>query len=94
MNLAMRVPFKVATATSTLMVGVTAGASVAAYALQGRLDLQSAAPLVVGVLLGSIAASKIMPHVPARVLKRVFAVIAVVLAAQMLWKGGGFLWPT
>ncbi|HVE81678.1 MAG TPA: sulfite exporter TauE/SafE family protein [Myxococcales bacterium] len=92
MNMGMKVPFKVATATSNLMIGVTAAASVATYAIRGRLDLKSAAPLVVGVLLGSVAGSKMMPRVPTPVLKRAFGVLIVALAAQMLWKGGSSLW--
>ncbi|HYV43869.1 MAG TPA: sulfite exporter TauE/SafE family protein [Myxococcaceae bacterium] len=93
MNLGMKVPFKIATATSNLMIGVTAAASVAAYAIRGRLDLQAGAPLVVGVLAGSVAGSMLMPRVPTAWLKRVFSVFVLVLGAQMLWKGGTALWP-
>lgn len=92
MNLGMKVPFKIATATSNLMIGVTAAASVATYAIRGRLDLGSAAPLVVGVLAGSIAGSKLMPRVPTAWLKRFFSFFVAVLAAQMLWRGGKTLW--
>ena len=90
----MRVPFKVAAATSNLMVGVTGAASVAAYAFRGHLQLGLVAPLVVGVLGGAWAGSRVMPRVPTRVLKRLFALVLLWVAAQMLWKGGHVLWPS
>src|SRR5919201_839833 len=53
MSYGMKVPFKVAAATSNLMIGVTAAASVSIYAWSGHLKLALIAPLVVGVLLGA-----------------------------------------
>lgn len=90
----MRVPFKVAAATSNLMVGVTAAASVAHYAWRGQLELGLVSPLVVGVLGGATAGSRLMPHVPTRVLKRLFAVALMVVAVQMLARAGRGLWPS
>ncbi|NVJ05793.1 sulfite exporter TauE/SafE family protein [Myxococcus sp. AM001] len=90
----MHVPFKVASATSNLMIGVTGAASVAAYALRGHLKLALVSPLVVGVLGGAYVGSRLMPRVPTAVLKRLFAVVLLVVAGQMLWKGGEGLWPS
>jgi len=94
MNQGMRVPFKVASATSNLMIGVTGAASVAAYAWRGHLKLALVSPLVVGVLGGAWVGSQLMPKVPTQVLKKLFAVVLLVVAAQMLWKGGVGLWPS
>ena len=93
MNQGMGVPFKVASATSNLMVGVTGAASVAAYAWRGHLKLGLVSPLVVGVLAGAWVGSQLMPKVPTHVLKRLFAVLLLGVAVQMLWKGGAGLWP-
>lgn len=93
MTYAMRVPMKVAAATSNLMVGVTAAASVTAYALQGHVRLGLVSPLVVGVLVGAYAGSQLMPRVPTRVLRRLFSLVLLWVAGQMLWKGGVALWP-
>ncbi|MCE9668172.1 sulfite exporter TauE/SafE family protein [Myxococcus stipitatus] len=93
MSYGMRVPFKVASATSNLMIGVTGAASVAAYALRGHLKLALVSPLVVGVLAGAWAGSRLMPRVPTSVLKRLFALVLLTVAGQMLWKGGAGLWP-
>lgn len=89
----MRVPFRVATATSNLMVGVTAAASVGGYALRGHLSLGLVAPLVVGVLAGASVGSRLMVRAPVALLKRLFAVVLLSVAGQMLWKGGAGLWP-
>lgn len=94
MSFGMRVPFKVATATSNFMIGVTGAASVAAYALRGHLRLPLAAPLVVGVLLGAALGSRWMLRVPTGTLKRLFAAVLIAVASQMLLKGGVGLWPT
>ena len=93
MSYGMRVPFKVASATSNLMIGVTGAASVAAYALRGHLKLALVSPLVVGVLGGAYVGSLLMPKVPTPVLKKLFALVLLVVASQMLWKGGAGLWP-
>ncbi|GMU00123.1 sulfite exporter TauE/SafE family protein [Corallococcus caeni] len=94
MTYGMRVPFKVASATSNLMVGVTGAASVAAYAWRGQLNLGLVAPLVVGVLAGASVGSKLMLKTPTAVLKKLFAAVLFIVAGQMLWKGGEGLWPS
>jgi uncharacterized membrane protein YfcA len=49
MNVVMGVPFRVATATSNFMIGVTASASALLYFRRGQIDLGIAAPAVLGV---------------------------------------------
>ncbi|MFL5321585.1 MAG: sulfite exporter TauE/SafE family protein [Myxococcaceae bacterium] len=93
MAFGMRVPFKVASATSNLMIGVTAAASVVGYAFRGQLQLNLAAPLVVGVLVGANVGSRLMVKAKPTLLKRLFALVLIVVAAQMLWRGGRVLWP-
>jgi uncharacterized protein len=92
MTYGMRVPFKVASATSNLMIGVTGAASVAAYAWRGHVKLALVAPLVVGVLAGASVGSQLMPRVPTAVLRRLFAGVLLLVAGQMLWKGADGLW--
>lgn len=92
MNLAMGVPFKVATATSNFTIGVTAAASVFVYSARGLLDLAVAVPTVLGVLAGAAAGARLMPHVPTRRLKQIFAVVLLLLGAEMLVHGFGIDW--
>jgi uncharacterized membrane protein YfcA len=90
----MKVPFKVAAATSNLMIGVTAAASVSIYAWSGHLKLALIAPLVVGVLLGAQLGARLMVVAPTRLLKRLFGILLLAIALQMLLKGGQALWPS
>lgn len=90
----MKIPFKVATATSNLMIGVTGAASVAVYAWHGHLKLALIAPLVVGVLAGAQVGAKLMLVAPTTLLKRLFGVLLLAIALQMLMKGGQVLWAT
>jgi uncharacterized protein len=94
MSYGMGVPFKVASATSSLMIGVTGAASVASYAWRGHLKLALVSPLIVGVLVGAQGGSRLMPYVSTAVLKKLFAGLLLVVAVQMLWKGGAGLWPS
>ncbi|WP_224246345.1 sulfite exporter TauE/SafE family protein [Hyalangium gracile] len=94
MSYGMRVPFKVASATSNLMIGVTGAASVASYAWRGHVKLALVSPLIVGVLGGAYLGSRLMPRVPTAVLKKLFALVLLLVATQMFWKGGEGLWPS
>ena len=87
MDLAMGLPIKVSTATSNLMIGVTAAASAGVYFVRGDIDPFVAAPVALGVLLGALAGARVMRRVPAATLRAVFVLVMLVLAAQMLWKG-------
>jgi len=93
MRYVMNVPFRRASATSNLMIGVTGAASVLTYALAGYLRLELAAPLVVGVLAGAMLGARVMQRVSIPILKRVLAMVLLAVAGQMLWKGGVALWP-
>ena len=58
MDLAMRLPIKVSTATSNFMIGVTAAASAGGYFMRGDIDPFVAAPVAAGVLLGGTLGSR------------------------------------
>src|SRR5258708_35230303 len=64
MYLFMGVPLIVATATSNLMMGVTASASAFVYYRRGDILPAVAAPLVVGVFVGSLTGARLAPRVP------------------------------
>src|SRR5205807_4892231 len=55
MDQAMGLPFKVSTATSNFMIGVTAAASAGVYLRRGYLDPALTLPVMLGVLAGSAA---------------------------------------
>ena len=87
MDQAMQLPFKVSTATSNFMIGVTAAASAGIYLSRGYIDPGLAMPVMLGVLAGSIAGARLLPRLKVRTLRRVFAVVVAVMAVQMIIKG-------
>ncbi len=92
MYLWMGVPLKVATATSNLMIGVTAAAS--AYIYYGRDDIPAtaAAPLVAGVFVGSFLGARLSPRVRPLYILLLLSGVTLFLAIQMTIKlyGGAF----
>ena len=59
MNLGMGVPLRVATATSNLMIGITATASAIIYLIHGGIDPYVAGPTAIGVFLGATLGSRV-----------------------------------
>jgi uncharacterized membrane protein YfcA len=87
MDLAMNLPIKVSTATSNFMIGVTAAASAGIYFMRGDINPFVAAPVAVGVLLGSTIGSKLLGRLESRTVRAVFVVVLVWVSIQMLVKG-------
>ncbi len=89
MNLVMGVPIRVATATSNLMIGVTASAGALVYLFRGGIDPYVAAPTAVGVFAGASLASRLSHRVDLGTLRLLFVAVLVVTAAQMALRGIG-----
>jgi uncharacterized membrane protein YfcA len=87
MDRAMRLPFKVATTTSNFMIGVTAAASAGVYLHRGYVDPGLAMPVVLGVLLGSLAGAKLLNTARTTLLRALFRWVIVMLALEMLYNG-------
>jgi uncharacterized protein len=84
MHLAMGVPLRVATATSNLMMGITASASAVIYLLRGGIDPYVAGPTAIGVFLGASLGSRVVHRIDLRILRLLFTVILLYTAFQML----------
>jgi hypothetical protein len=89
MHLAMGVPLRVATATSNLMIGVTATASAIIYLLRGGIDPFVAGPTAIGVFLGATLGSRTGHRVDVRVLRILFIVVLLYTAFQMIRRSLG-----
>jgi len=87
MDQAMRIPFKVSTTTSNFMIGVTAAASAGVYLHHGYINPTLTMPVMLGVLTGSLLGARVLMGAQTRVLRRVFSVVILVLAIQMIYKG-------
>jgi len=87
MDQLMHLPFKVSTTTSNFMIGVTAAASAGIYLSRGYIDPGMALPVMLGVLAGALTGARILAGARTRALRRLFSVVVVVLALEMLYKG-------
>ncbi|WP_129716294.1 sulfite exporter TauE/SafE family protein [Pedobacter sp. SYP-B3415] len=83
----MRIPFKVSTTTSNFMMGVTAAASAVVYLHRGQIDPGIAMPVALGVLTGAQIGSRVLLRTQTGMLKKVFAVVIIFLALQMIYNG-------
>jgi uncharacterized membrane protein YfcA len=86
LDVAMRMPIKISTATSNLMIGVTAAASAGVYFVRGDIDPIVAAPVALGVVAGAVAGSRILGRTDSRLLRGALLVVLLFVAAQMVWR--------
>lgn len=89
MDQMMGLPLKVSSATSNFMIGVTAGAGALVFLSRGDVVPMVAAPVALGVTAGAIAGSKLLPYANVRWLRAGFALILVLVAAEMGWRAFG-----
>ena len=87
MDQVMRIPFKVSTATSNFMIGVTAAASAGVYLRRGYIHPGLAMPVMLGVLAGSLMGARLLNRARTHLLRRVFAVVIGVMALEMVYNG-------
>lgn len=83
----MRIPFKVSTTTSNFMIGVTAAASAGIYLRRGYIDPTLAAPVMIGVLIGSLLGAKILVKSNVKSLRLIFSAVIFFLAIEMIYNG-------
>ena len=89
MHLVMGVPLRVATATSNLMIGVTASASAVIYLVRGGIDPYVAGPTAIGVFLGASLGSRVAHRIRIGVLRWLFVAVLGYTAVQMLVRALG-----
>ena len=87
MDQIMRIPFKVSTATSNFMIGVTAAASAGVYLRRGWVVPDVTMPVVLGVLLGSLLGARRLAGTSDRILRLLFAIVVGALAIEMIYGG-------
>ena len=89
MDTAMRLPMKVSTATSNFMIGVTAAASAGVYFWRGDVVPVVAAPVALGVLVGSTVGARLLLRFPNIAVRLIFIPVLVGVAIEMLLRGFG-----
>lgn len=85
MYIFMNVPLMVATATSNFMIGVTGAASAIVYYRRGDILVEYAAPLAVGVFLGSLLGARLAPRVHSKVVVYLLVGVMFYLAGHLIF---------
>ncbi|MFO8034222.1 MAG: sulfite exporter TauE/SafE family protein [Candidatus Bipolaricaulota bacterium] len=79
----------VAAATSLFVMGPTALAGLIQHSLQGNPRFDLAVPLAIGIILGAQIGSHLAPRVSQPFLRRLFGVVMLYAAGNMIWKALG-----
>ncbi len=87
MDTLMRLPFKVSTTTSNFMIGVTATASTGILYESGFVNVILAAPVALGVVVGSFAGAKLLVRSKPASIRMFFIIVLVILGAEMMSMG-------
>jgi uncharacterized protein len=89
MHLVMGVPLRISTATSNMMIGVTATSSAVIYLLRGEVDPFVAGPTAIGVFLGASLGSRVSHRIDVRILRWLFVLVLLYTAFEMTRKALG-----
>lgn len=87
LDVGMKLPMKVSSTTSNFMIGVTAAASTGIFYLGGYINPFLAAPVMMGVVLGSVPGTRILLRASNSSIRKVFVPVIVVLGVEMLLHG-------
>jgi uncharacterized protein len=85
----MRLPFRVSTATSNFMIGMTAATGAGYYLSHGDTPQLVVAPVVLGVLAGAALGARLLPRIRVEGLRRLFTVVLAAVAVEMILRGLG-----
>jgi uncharacterized membrane protein YfcA len=83
MHVTLGVPLRISTATSNLMVGITASTSAIVYLLRGGIDAYATGPTAVGVFIGASLGSRLGHRVNVPILRLLFVAVLLFTALQM-----------
>jgi hypothetical protein len=87
MTLLLGVDILRAVATSLFVMGPSAVVGSAQHYIQGNLHLEFAIPLALGIILGAQLGSFAATRIPKLLLQRLFGVVLLYSAINMIWKG-------
>jgi uncharacterized membrane protein YfcA len=93
MDSVMKLPIKVATATSNFLIGITAAASAGIFFGRGDVHPLVAGPVAIGVLLGALLGTRILTRLATTTIRRLFIVVVFYLAVSMILRGLGIRLP-
>jgi hypothetical protein len=80
---------RTSTATSNMMMGITATSSAVIYLLRDQIDPFVAGPVALGVFIGASMGSRLAHRVDLRLLRWLFVAVLVYTAIQMSMRALG-----
>lgn len=93
MDSVLKLPMKVATATSNFLIGITAAASAGIFFGRGDVHPIVAAPVAIGVLIGAYFGTRVLARLTNTAVRRMFLVVVFYLSGSMMLRGLGLrLW--
>lgn len=87
MRTVMKVPFKIATATSSYMIGITVAPAAVIYMLRGDIDTFKSAAIILGTFAGSRVGAAVSYRITSLLLRLLFVAIMIFTAYKMLVRG-------
>lgn len=87
LNMVMGVPLKIATATSSYMVGITAASGAIIYLERGDVNMHTAAAIIIGIFAGSRLGAKFSYRINTLALRLLFVAVILFTAYKMIMKG-------
>ena len=91
MNTIMGVPMKVATATSSYMIGITAFSGAIIYFLNGQVILDVAAFTAIGTFIGAMVGSRLSKKFDGSSMKKYFSILVFIVAIMMILRLEGIM---
>jgi uncharacterized membrane protein YfcA len=89
MDAVMKLPMKVATATSNFLIGITAAASAGIFFGRGDVHPLIAGPVAIGVLVGAYLGTRVLARLTNQTVRRLFLVVVFYLSVSMILRGLG-----
>jgi hypothetical protein len=83
MDAALRLPIKVSSATSNVMIGVTATASACALLARGDIDAAIAGPAALGSVIGAFVGANLLTRLSGSGARTLFVIVLLALSIQM-----------
>lgn len=80
----MRVPVKVAAATTTFTIGVTAAAALCVFGLQGRIETRDGAAVVIAAVAGGWLGAHLQTRLAPQVVRRALSVVLIAVAIVLI----------
>ena len=86
-DLVMKLPPKVSTTTSNLIIGVTALAGTSVYLAAGKIDPGAAVPVITGITLGAFLGTRLLVRITNQAVRRFFLLVLLILGVEMIVRG-------